>query len=178
MRSPIPCDLRDFITLEFIAIPLHVSIRTSLSVPTLTPSDFNPSRTSLCILIRSSNSLISSSCSFTVRSISGNSLAAALAFCNFLFILSDFLGKFLIGIGLSSSDFSGLGSAGAGGAGVSPVVLDVDVGGWRRESREESMGIVSMASGDNASGRDCDCEAGRGVEMVGVEVILLTVKRC
>jgi hypothetical protein len=60
-------------------------------------------------------------------------------------------------------------------------VLDVDVGGWRRESREESMGIVSIASGDSASGRDWDWEAGSGVDMVGVEVILLrfvTIERC
>jgi hypothetical protein len=80
----------------------------------------------------------------------------------------------LIGIGLSSSDFSGFGSAGAGAAGVSHVVLDVDVGGWRRASFEESMGIVSIASGDNASGRDWDWdwEAGSGVDMVGVDAIL------
>ena len=61
----------------------------------------------------------------------------------------------------------------AGGAGVSPAVLDVDVGGCRRESSEESMGIVSIASGDSASGRDGDREAGSGVEMVGVDVILV-----
>jgi len=66
---------------------------------------------------------------------------------------------------------------------VSPAVLDVDVGGWRRESREESMGIVSIASGDSASGRDCDCdcEAGSGVEIVGVDVILadfVAIARC
>jgi hypothetical protein len=56
---------------------------------------------------------------------------------------------------------------------VSPAVLDVDVGGCRRESSEESMGIVSIASGDSASGRGWDCEAGSGVEMVGVDVILV-----
>jgi hypothetical protein len=56
---------------------------------------------------------------------------------------------------------------------VSPVVLDVDGGGWRRESRLERTGIVSIESGDRESGRDWDWELERGVEMVGVDVILV-----
>lgn len=123
---------------------------SDLSLLSLSPILLSPSKTSLCSLIRCANSLISSSCSSILLSISGTSLACALAFCRLCLRLSVAVGMSLIVSGPVPNAIW----EGEAAAGEPTEVAEVWETFCRRERIEARIGTVSIESGHRPSGKE------------------------
>jgi hypothetical protein len=133
----------------FIDSPLAALVLSSLSIFAASPTCCNASRVSLCLLILSSHSAISSSCSCIVRSISGSSLICSFARCNLCFSSSVAAGISLMVSG-PLPDVSWDGEAAGGDPEVEAVAVE---GSLSRDNTALRTGRMSMESGDSPSGR-------------------------